>query len=53
MLGESGRVFEYSLNAAKMSLEEVSELSGIKINEISGVDDHFFAVSEDGKVFGR
>ena len=53
VLGESGRVFEYSLNAAKMPLEEVSELSGIKINEISGVDDHFFAVSEDGKVFGR
>ncbi|KAK8895320.1 hypothetical protein M9Y10_023768, partial [Tritrichomonas musculus] len=53
VLGESGRVFECSLKTANNSFSEVCELSGINIKEISGVYNHFFAVSEDGKVFGR
>ena len=52
-LGESGRVFECSMKAAKKSFSEVGELSGIKINEISGIYRHFFAVSDVGQVFGR
>ena len=53
VVGESGRVFECRLGGRKKSFSEVVELSGIKINEISGTSKHFFAVSEDGRVFGR
>ncbi|KAK8883622.1 hypothetical protein M9Y10_042717 [Tritrichomonas musculus] len=53
VLGESGGVFECSLKAARKSFSEVQELSGTKINEISGTQDHFFAISSEGKVFGR
>ena len=53
MVGESGRVFECRLGGRKKSFSEVVELSGIKINEISGIYEHFFAVSEDRRVFGR
>lgn len=53
VLGESGRVFECRLEAIKKSFTEVVELSGIKIKGISGTHEHFFAVSEDGRVFGR
>ena len=53
VVGESGRVFECRLGGRKKSFSEVVELSGIKINEISGTSKHFFAVSEDRRVFGR
>ncbi|KAK8845156.1 hypothetical protein M9Y10_021338 [Tritrichomonas musculus] len=53
VLGESGKLFEYSLEATSKLLKEVRELSKIKINEISGTSEHFFAIADDGRVFGR
>ncbi|KAK8840115.1 hypothetical protein M9Y10_031053 [Tritrichomonas musculus] len=55
VLCESHRVFECSLTskATNKTFSEVSELSGKKINEISGTCDHFFAISEDCQVFFR
>ena len=53
VLGESGRIFECLLKTAIKSFSEVQELSGQKINEISGTQYHFFAISSEGKVFGR
>ncbi|KAK8841631.1 hypothetical protein M9Y10_027256 [Tritrichomonas musculus] len=52
-LSQSGRVFEYLLNVENGSFAEIPELSDKKINEISGTHDHFLAVTENGKVFGR
>ncbi|KAK8894663.1 hypothetical protein M9Y10_023100 [Tritrichomonas musculus] len=53
VLSESGRVFECSLKATKKSFSEVTgELSKVKIVEISGTTNHFFAISDKGKVFG-
>ncbi|KAK8840242.1 hypothetical protein M9Y10_031187 [Tritrichomonas musculus] len=52
-LGMSGRVYECSLKTTTRSFVPVSELSGIKINEISGTCRHFFAISDDNIIFGR
>ncbi|KAK8850164.1 hypothetical protein M9Y10_018284 [Tritrichomonas musculus] len=52
VLSESGNVFECSLKKEEsMSFVKVSELSNIK--EISGTYEHFFAITNDGRVFGR
>ena len=53
VLSASGRLFECPSKARRKPFSEVKELSGIKIKEISGTYRHFFAVSEDGQVFGR
>ena len=55
-LGSSGRVFEGSLtsyrgNGLKMTI--VRELFDTEITSIAGTYSHCFAISKDGKVFGR
>ena len=52
VLSQTGRVFRYSLETSDEPFVEVKELLGIKINEISGTRSHFFAISDDGRVFG-
>lgn len=51
VLSSNGRVFESpAINVPKFS--EVSELNGIEIANISGIYNHCFAVTKDGRVFG-
>ena len=51
VLSASGKVFK-SKSGLNMSFEEVSELKGKEIICISGIREHCFAVTNDGKVFG-
>lgn len=53
-LDSNGCIFEAkNRTKSKLTFSEVNELKGIKIIDISGKYNHAFAVSEDGKVFGR
>ena len=55
-LGSSGRVFEGSLESycgKPLEMTPVRELSDIEITSITGNYGHCFAISKDGKVFGR
>lgn len=53
-LDSNGRIFEAkNRTRSKLTFSEVNELKGIKIVDISGKYNHAFAVTEDGKVFGR
>lgn len=51
-LSSSGRVFESPVSD-QPKFTEISELQGKEITNISGVYDHYFAVTKDGRVFGR
>lgn len=55
-LSSSGKVYvsetDPDCEYAELCFEEVEELDGIKITEISGTFNHCFAVSENGKVYG-
>ena len=53
VLSESGNVFECSFKAKKKSFVKVSELQKTKINDISGTFEHFLAITNDNRVFGR
>lgn len=50
-LSTAGHVYKSSAEET-LHFEEVSELRGFQICDISGTLSHFFALSKDGKVFG-
>lgn len=52
-LCSSGRVYEVSTKSNLANFSLVRDLQGIKIVFISGLYEHFLAVSEDGRVFSR
>lgn len=51
-LSSSGRVYESQMSD-KPTFSEIEELKGVNIINISGLYDHCFAVSKEGRVFGR
>ena len=55
VLSSNGRLFTSPITKGSKSLKfsEVSELSGHEIVCLSGTSQHFLAVSNDGRVFGR
>lgn len=50
-LGSSGRVYK-ALKNSQLQFQEIEELQGIEIINISGTIGHGFAVSRDGRVYG-
>ncbi|KAK8845253.1 putative E3 ubiquitin-protein ligase herc4 [Tritrichomonas musculus] len=53
VLGKSGKVFISPDDDHWSNFSVVSELENMIIKNISGISDHCFVVSNDGKVFGR
>lgn len=52
-LGDSGRLFEYTLNYPGRQFVEVKEVKGQKFVDVSGSLFHSIAVSKNGEVFVR
>ena len=53
-LTSSGRLFEFAFSDNNTpTFSEIIETKGIEIVDISGSDDHCFAVTKEGHVFGR
>ena len=52
VLGLSGRLFEVEPDEFELEFNEVEELHGEKIVDVSGIYDHCLALTENGTVFG-